>query len=557
MGSFVRHNGRYREIAMALVRHGFGFMAEEIGLTRLIRGPLRWWRKAGPLETRTLAERIRLVLEELGPTFIKAGQLASTRSDLLPEPIVQELVKLQDQVPPFSAEEAKAILEQELQMPVGELLASFDETPLAAASIGQVHRARLTSGERVAVKIQRPGVIPVIERDLDILKHLTALANKRWSWVSQYQIPQMVEEFSRSIRAELDYSHEGRNMEKIRRQFKEGEGIYIPGVYWHYTTSKVLTMDFVDGVHLNRLNGRAEVRFDRKTIAQRLVDALLRQIFEGGFFHADPHPGNLLVTERGELAFIDFGMVGRLSSDMKDHLSSLVIALMRRSTEGMVRAVLRMGLVDDASDTAGLRMDLERLRDRYYDIPFAEIQVGQALNDLFVTARRHRVTLPADLLLLGKALLTVEGVALSLDPNLRILDMAEPFGRKLLREKYGSRRLTKKLIEGAAELTDSVVDLPQQLRRLSTMLGKGKIKMEMDFPEMERFLRKLDQISNRLSFSIVLLSFSIIMVGLIVGSSLSRQPTILWDVPAIEIGFVVALLMFLWLLYSIFRSGRF
>lgn len=556
MSSFVRHTGRYRDIAMALGRHGFGYMAEEIGLTRLIRVPLRRFRKTEP-GTRTLAERIRLVLEELGPTFVKVGQLASTRADLLPESIVQELVKLQDQVPPFSAKEARSIMEQELQLPLEELLDSFDEVPLAAASIGQVHQARLATGERVAIKIQRPGVVPVIELDLEILRHLTALANKRWSWVSRYQIPQMVEEFARSIRAELDYSYEGRNAEKIRRQFKEGEGIYIPGVHWHYTTSKVLTMDFVEGTHLNRALELQESGFDRGRIAERLVNALLRQIFEGGFFHADPHPGNLLVTRGGELAFIDFGMVGRLSGEMKDHLSSLVIALMRRSTEGMVRAILRMGLVDDAADTAGLRMDLERLRDRYYDIPFAEIQIGQALTDLFAAAQRHRIVLPPDFLLLGKALLTVEGVALSLDPELRILDLTEPFGRKLLREKYGSRRLSKKLIEGAAELTDSLVDLPQQLRRLSAMLGKGKVKMEMDLPGMEEFLRKLDKIGNRLSFSIVLLSFSIIMVGLIIGSSLSRTPTILWNVPAIEIGFALAALMFLWLLYSIFRSGRF
>ncbi|MGG3456798.1 putative protein kinase UbiB [compost metagenome] len=556
MSSFVRHTGRYREIAMALGRHGFGYLAEEIGLARLIRLPLRRLRKSEP-GSPTLAERIRLVLEELGPTFVKVGQLASTRSDLLPEAIIQELVKLQDQVPPFPAEEARRILEAEFHQPLGELLESFDETPLAAASIGQVHRARLTTGEPVAIKVQRPDIVPVIELDLDILQHLTALANKRWAWVSRFQIPQMAQEFARSIRAELDYSFEGRNMEKIRRQFKADEGIYIPGVHWSLTTSRVLTMDFVEGEHLNRLLEIDEMGYDRKELAERLVNALLRQIFEGGFFHADPHPGNLLVTRTGELAFIDFGMVGRLSSEMKDHLSSLVIALMRRSTEGMVRAILRMGLVGDDADTDGLRQDLERLRERYYDIPFAEIQIGQALQDLFATAQKHQVVLPADLLLLGKALLTVEGVALALDPHLRILDLAEPFGRKLLREKYAARRLGKKLFDEAAELTDSLIDLPHQVRKLSSTLARGKLKMDMNLPEMEQFLRKLDQISNRLSFSIVLLAFSIIMVGLIIGSSLARMPTLLWDIPAIEIGFIVATLMFLWLLFSIFRSGRF
>lgn len=556
MGIRIRHSGRYREIAMALGRHGFGYLAEEIGLTRLFAAPHRWIFKTEP-ESLTLAERIRLVMEELGPTFIKLGQLASTRSDLLPEPVIAELVKLQDQVPPFSAKESLTIIEEEFGMPASELLDHFEEVPIAAASIGQVHKGRLVTGEEVAIKIQRPGVVPQVERDLDILKNLTSLAHKRWPWVERYQIPQMVDEFARSISAELDYSIEGRNMEKIRRQFTDIETICIPRVHWHCSTSKVLTMDFVEGIHLNRLADLKRGGFDTRNIAETLVNAMLHQIFVGGFFHADPHPGNLLVTPDGKLAFIDFGMIGRLSPEMRDHLSSLVIALMRRSNEGMLRAILRMGLLEEAADLNGLRNDLNRLHDRYYDIPFSEISIGEALNDLFATAQRHRIILPPDFLLLGKALLTLEGVAISLDPHLSILDLAEPFGKKLLREKFDTRRLGKRFIGGAIDLADALTGLPGQVDRLFTLIGKGKVKLEMSVPETEQFLRKLDQIGNRLSFSIVLLAFSIIMVGLIVGSSLTRRPTVLWNIPAIEIGFIVAALMVIWLLYSIFRSGRF
>jgi len=541
---------------MALGRHGFGYLAEEIGLTRLFAAPHRWIFKTEP-ESLTLAERIRLVMEELGPTFIKLGQLASTRSDLLPEPVIAELVKLQDQVPPFSAKESLTIIEEEFGMPASELLDHFEEVPIAAASIGQVHKGRLVTGEEVAIKIQRPGVVPQVERDLDILKNLTSLAHKRWPWVERYQIPQMVDEFARSISAELDYSIEGRNMEKIRRQFTDIETICIPRVHWHCSTSKVLTMDFVEGIHLNRLADLKRGGFDTRRIAETLVNAMLHQIFAGGFFHADPHPGNLLMTPDGKLAFIDFGMIGRLSPEMRDHLSSLVIALMRRSNEGMLRAILRMGLLEEAADLNGLRNDLNRLHDRYYDIPFSEISIGEALNDLFATAQRHRIILPPDFLLLGKALLTLEGVAISLDPHLSILDLAEPFGKKLLREKFDTRRLGKRFIGGAIDLADALTALPGQVDRLFTLIGKGKVKMEMSIPETEQFLKKLDQIGNRLSFSIVLLAFSIIMVGLIVGSSLTRRPTVLWNIPAIEIGFIVAALMVIWLLYSIFRSGRF
>lgn len=541
---------------MALGRHGFGYMAEEIGLARLVSVPLGWIHKSEP-EALTLGERIRLVMEELGPTFVKLGQLASTRSDLLPEPIIDELVKLQDQVPPFPASEALAIMEREFGMPVSELLSKFDEEPLAAASIGQVHKGVLVTGEPVAIKVQRPGVVPQIERDLDILKHLTAIAQKHWAWVTRYQIPQMVEEFSRSIMAELDYSIEGRNMEKIRRQFANDEDIYIPEVYWHCSASKVLTMDYVDGIHLNRIADLKRSGFDTGKIAERLVNAMLRQIFAGGAFHADPHPGNLLALPDGRLAFIDFGMVGRLSPEMRDHLSSLVISLMRRSNEGMLRAILRMGLLEEDADLDKLRRDLQRLHDRYYDIPFEEISIGEALTDLFATAQRHRIILPPDLLMLGKALLTVEGVAISLDPKLSILDLAEPFGKKLLREKFEARRVGKRLVGGVFDLADALTGLPHEVNRLLTLVGKGKLKLEMSVPETEHILKKLDQIGNRLSFSIVLLAFSIIMVGLIIGSSLTRMPTVLWNIPAIEIGFIVAALMVIWLLYSIFRSGRF
>ncbi|WP_068778869.1 AarF/UbiB family protein [Paenibacillus sp. GM2] len=552
----VRHAGRYREIAMALGRHGFGYIAEEIGLTRLFSVPLRWILKSEP-ESHTLAERIRLVLEELGPTFVKLGQLASTRSDLLPESIIGELVKLQDQVTPFSAKEARAILEKEFHMPVEELLVEFDEIPLAAASIGQVHQGRLATGERVAIKIQRPGIFPIIDRDLDILRNLTAIAKKRWGWVGHYQIPQMVEEFSRSIKAELDYTGEGRNMERISKQFTGNKKIFIPKVYWECTTSKVLTMDYVEGIHLNKAPEIKASGIDVKELAATLVDAMLHQIFISGYFHADPHPGNVLVLRDGRLVFIDFGMVGRISSEMKEQLSSLIIALMRRNTEGMTRAILRMGLLDEVEDMNGLRLDLERLRETYYDIPFSQISIGTAINDLFAAAQRHGVVLPADLLLLGKSLLTVEGVLQSLDPDVSILDLAEPFGKKLLREKLDARRLGKKLLGEAVEFGESLADLPRQMQRLSSIIGKGKIKTEMDIPGMEELMRKFNQIGNRLSFSIVLLSFSIIMVGVIIGSSMTNSPILLWNIPVIDIGFVIATLMVVWLLYSIFRSGRF
>ncbi|MEC0175548.1 AarF/ABC1/UbiB kinase family protein [Paenibacillus favisporus] len=552
----IRHTGRYREIAMALMRHGFGYIVEELGLFQMLSIPKRWITHQ-TLQTKTLGERIRLVLEDLGPTFVKLGQLASTRSDLLPEPIIRELIKLQDQVPPFSSESAKGIIEQELDDAIEDIFSWFEESPIAAASIGQVHLGKLKTGEDVAVKVQRPGALQMVVRDLEILRDLTALAEKRWVWVKQYQIARLVEEFASSMRAELDYTQEGRNAEKIALQFQNDETVCIPRIFWQFTSSRVMTMEYVRGISLSHQEELVAKGYDLKETAEKLVESMLHQIFIEGFFHADPHPGNLLVRKDGSLAYLDFGMVGRLSDEMKDHLSSLIIALMRKNTDSMVRAVLRLGMMPEDGDIRELRRDLDSLREQYYNIPFSEISMGTALNDLFAVAQRHKVMIPPDLTLLGKALLTMEGVIEKLDPTLSIIDMAEPFGRKLIKDRFSTRNLRKKLLGGAAGLAEALFDLPDQARQISSLISKGKLKVEISVPEMEALMRKLDQISNRLSFSIVLLAFSIIMVGLIIGSSLNQQSSVLWHFPVIGTGFIVALLMVLWLLFSIFKSGRF
>ncbi|MEC0092440.1 ABC1 kinase family protein [Paenibacillus macquariensis] len=552
----IRHTGRYREIAMALMRHGFGYMVEELELFQVLTLPRRWITHES-IETKTIGERIRHVLEDLGPTFIKLGQLASTRSDLLPDDIISELVKLQDQVPAFSSETARGILEQELDITIEDGFSWFEDTPIAAASIGQVHIGKLRTGETVAVKIQRPGVMKMVSRDLDIISGLAEMIEKRWEWARQYQLTRIVAELTKSILAELDYSQEARNTEKISLQFQNDRHIYIPHIYWEFTSSRVLTMEYIEGIMLSRRDQLLDKGYDLKEIAGRVTNGMLHQIFIEGFFHGDPHPGNLLARKDGSIAFIDFGMVGRISEDMKDQLSALIIALMRKNTDGMVRAILKLGLFPEEGDISSLRADLDRMRDEYYDIPFTEISMGKALNDLFGVARQHQIIIPPDLTLLGKALLTLEGVMEKLDPSLSIIDMAEPFGKKLLKEKYSAGRLQKKFIGGVAELLEGMLELPGQARQLSSLISKGKVKVEINVPELQSLMRKMDQISNRLSMSIVLLSFSIIMVGLIIGSALNNPSSVLWHLPVIGLGFIVALFMVIWLLYGIFKSGRF
>jgi len=553
----IRHLQRYRDIAKAFVRNGFGFLVKELGLAD--RFPLSSFRSDDDREhkSKSTGERIRLFLEELGPTFVKFGQIASTRPDLLPADIIEELVKLQDSVPPIPYQEAAAVLEAELGAPVDELFARFEKTPVAAASIGQVHLARLPDGRAVAVKIQRPNIQEQIETDLEILDNLSRIAEHRLEWAANYQLRERISELAQSLRAELDYTVEGRNAERMAKSFERDHSIHIPKIYWDYSSRRVLTMELINGVKITDHEALLEMGITPKRIAERITNAMFHQIFEEGLFHADPHPGNLLIEPNGAIGLLDFGMVGRMSASMKTNFGSLLIAMRRNSTSGIIRAIEALGVLPADIDMRRLRDDIDILRDKYYDVPLSRISLGESVNELFSVAYTHRIRIPSDFMLLGKTMLTLEGVVSSLDPDFSIISVAEPFGRRLFLDRLNPRSFAENAVEHVSEYADLLADLPETLRDVSSLVRKGKLRTEMSIPELETFLRKIDRVGNRLTFSIVLLSFSIIMVGLIIGSSLGRQSSIIWHFPVIEIGFGIAAFMFLFLLFAIFRSGRF
>lgn len=552
----IRHVHRYREVATVLARNGFGLILEEMGLINLISFSKRILQKEEE-DSKTLGQRLRKALEELGPTYVKIGQIASTRPDILPEHLIKELEKLQDQVPPFSFAEVSRIIEEELGAHPQVIFHSFEEEPLAAASIGQVHKAVLKTGESVAVKVQRPNIAETIETDLEILLDLAGLAERRLEWAALYHVRDMVEEFATSLRNELNYEIEGSNAERIGKQFQGDPSIRIPKVYKEYSKKRVLTLEFIQGVKLSQFQTLENLGYNRKELAENLIKAMFKQILLEGFFHGDPHPGNIFVLPGPVIAFIDFGMIGRLSPDMKDHFASLVIGMMRRKTEDMIDAVFAMGIVPEDINRKILFRDVDLLREKYLDVPLSEVQLGNAVNDLFKVAFKHRIIIPSDLVLLGKSLLSLEGIVEQMDPDISIIDIAEPFGEQLLKERVNPAFIAGKTWKHFKEYTELLLNLPKQAREIFNSIQRGKIRVEIYLPELDTFFRKLDRISNQLSFSILLLSFSIIMAGLVIASSLGNAPLVFWRIPAIEAGFFVAAMMFILLLVSILRSGRF
>ncbi len=559
IGKHMRHFNRYKDIVIAFSRNGLGYVIKDLGLNDLHILPKKSALKEEKQDDapKTLGVRIRRILEELGPTFIKLGQVMSTRPDLFPEDVILELEKLQSHVPHFPYNQVKNIIEEELDQDLFQVFDVFEETPLAAASIGQVHRAVLQSGEEVAVKVQRPEISKKIDSDFEILMEMAQLAEMRLDWAKRYQLKEIVEELKETLKMELDYTIEAHHMSRIKAQFRRDPDIYIPDAYHYYTTKRVLVMDYVDGDKLKDIITRDTNDAVKKRLAEQIVDATFKQVLIDGFFHADPHPGNIMLLEDGRLVLLDFGMVGQLSPEMKQSFSELVIAMTKEDTNQMVDVLLDMGMAPEDINKKALTNDVDRLMMKYYRQSLKEIRLADAIRELFQIAYKHRIELSSDFTLLGKTLLTLEGTIEQLDPTLSLVEMAKPFGEKLLRDRFRPDRIKDGLVNQWLDWYGLWRDLPDQLKQLKSIVKKGKIRLDISMPDIDLILKKLDRISNQLSFAIILLAFSIIMVGLIVGAALTGETTILWRLPVIEIGSFVAVGMFLWLIYAIFKSGRF
>jgi ubiquinone biosynthesis protein len=551
----IRHTRRFQEIINAFLKNGFSHFLFRLGLTE------RDMKKGNEDEDwstkdQDVGKRLRYTLQELGPTFVKLGQIASSRRDLVPAEIIHELEKLQEHVQAVPFSTIRMIVEAELGDTLDNLFDSFNEEPLAAASIGQVHVAKLPSGEEVAVKVQRPNIKQTVETDLEILYEIARFLEENTVWAKTYHIKEIIKEFSESLRDELDYSVEGRSADRVAKQFKEQPSIQIPKIHWDFSTAKILTMELVTGIRVNDIKQLDDGGYDRKLIAERVVDALFFQVLEKGFFHGDPHPGNVYILPDNRICFLDFGMMGRINDRLKFHFASLIINLQQGDTKGMLKVFSDMDLLNEDTNKSDFQQDLDDLIEAYYEVSLYDVSLGGIINELFEVAFRHKIQIPTEITILGKAILTLESTVSLLDPAFSVMKAVEPFGKKLILERYHPRTVLLNSWRDVVENAEILLHLPKDIKKITSTVGKGKLRLDINVQQLQAILGRLDRISNRLSFSIILLAFSILMVGLIIGSAIAGQTNLLWSFPIIEAGSIIATLMFVFLIFSIFRSGR-
>jgi len=538
-----------------LVKHGFGDLITRTHLEKYVDLGKKVLLRKGGKEITSLSrwERMRMALEELGPTFVKAGQLMSSRPDLLPHELIVELEKLQDSVPPFSGEEAERLVEQELGKPISDLFYEFTDTPIASASIAQVHEAVLQGGEKVAVKVQRPRIEQIIEVDLEIMLHLATLMEKHLQGMDILNPAGIVNEFERSIRKEIDFTIEATHIERFGNNFRRVQTIHVPKVYRNYTTRKILTMEFIDGIKVSNLDALLKSGNDPKTIASRGTDLVLKQVFEHGFFHADPHAGNIMVLDNNIICFIDFGMMGRPLPKQGEYLSSIIVGIVNRDAKRITKTFLQLSNSRRIENIDQLEYQVDELVDQYSYLPLKDINMGQLLNEVIKLYVAYKLKMPPNLYLLVKALVSIEGVGRVLDPDFNMVKHMEPFAKKLLKARLSPRRLAKDTYLATTEFSLLLRDLPSEIRDIIEQIKVGQFKIEFEHKGLEPSLRKSDQISNRIAFAIVLAS-------LVIGSSLivlSGIPPTWNGIPIIGIiGFLGAGIMGFWLLISILRHGR-
>ena len=539
----LRDLPRYRQILTTLVRYGYQDVVAALHLEGLVR-PIERVALGEGVPPQDRARRLRLVCEDLGPTFVKLGQLLSTRPDLLPESYVNELAGLRDDVRPFPFDQVEKILREEYGRPASEVFASVDPIPVASASISQVHRAVLRDGRTIALKVRRPEIVKVVQADLDIIKNLAQLLERRLPMLAPYRPVGLAREFERTLKRELDFSAERRTMQRCRIQFASDPTAHIPAVFEEFSTSRVIAMEFIDGVAINDLEGIRALGANPTDIAVTGARILLKQIFELGFFHADPHPGNLRVLPGGVIAPLDYGMFGRLDGVTRERIADLLIGLLAQDTDRVLRALDGLDVRGEPLDPRGFHRDLGELVASYSELNLKTIALGPLLRELIGFVRTHHLHIPPELVLLVRALVTIEGVGRHLDPQFDIARELEPFLRTLAARRFHPYRILSQTIRTTEDLRRIATLLPDLLSQSLDSIKRGEMRVHFDLHGFGRLVRQLTRASNTLAVGIII-------AGLFVASAL-----VLRDGPAplAYTGFIPAAVLGLWLVWNMSRA---
>lgn len=551
-----RNIKRLRKILRVLAKHGYGYLVDKLNAEQRAVGRLLV--SFSPVRKRRFLHmvepvRLRTALEELGPTFIKFGQVLSTRPDLLPPEFCRELERLQDSVAGCAYCDMEGVVEAELKRPIRELFAEFSAEPMAAASLAQVHRARLKDGRRVIVKVQRPGIEGVVAGDLEILAFLAAKAEQYVEESRAYNPTGMVRELRKSLARELDFNLEASNAQRFREMFADDTTVHVPEIHLELSGARVLTMEEIQGIKISDVRALEKAGLDRRVIAANGANAYLKQIFGKGFFHADPHPGNLFVLPGNRVVFLDFGMTGRLHPHVKSQIIKILMGIIQGDMAMMSEAATALGTTDERTDFRSLELELADFVDRNYVSSLKDIRVGENFAQLVNILTSNRVKLAPELFLLARTLMTIEGVGKRLDPEFNLIELLEPFIKELLRERHSPRKIAKDVLKFGSWLYNFIIALPRDMREIVTKVKQGKLRIEFEHKGLEELIAELDRVSNRIAFSLII-------AALIVGSSIIMHADKGWKLfghPLLGVlGYLLAGLLGLWLAWSIIRSGK-
>ncbi len=560
----VRTIRRVQTIARVLTQHGFGHLVDSLHLERYVPLPKRWQQAVMPsLEGEpeaSIGRRIARVCEELGPTFVKLGQLLSSRPDLVSADIIAELVKLQDRVPPFPTDQARRIIETDLGMPLSQCFAGFGDEPFACGSIAQVYRATTVAADerpscRVVVKVKRPGIEDTIRLDMTILRWIGDVAERLVPELAVYHPKMIVDEFEQTMMRELDFVNEAATIARFAESIGEDPDFRVPTVFWEFTGPSVLTLEEMHGVSIQTLLTRPDPAIDRKQLADRLARGFVRQFFETGLFHADPHPGNLLVEPPAAIRLIDFGLTGRIDEEMLGHLVMALMGAVNREPEIVVEVLADMDALGEQTDRVQLRRDFLELIEKYYGLPLHRFDMQTLFHEITALIRRNDVTVPREFVLFGKALVAVGGICLQLDPEMDLVTLVKPRLVKLLAERMAPGKLLKSAAMSGWHLLNFLKGFPSQLRDVSRRMARGKWQINIRHQNLDFLANEIDRASNRLSFAVI-------TAAIIIGSSwvlASSSATAVLGVPTWSlgvVGYVLAGLMGLWLVIAIVRSGK-